>query len=362
MSIHILVDGAVLARSRFACSPAVEVCAALHSRGAPDPTPPGVLHHTRRWNHRARARLEATDLALLHAFCPTNHPYTPDFLTPLPSGPRATIEEAVEAIARTPEDLVDYHLDVGLDGRPARPEVLAQFTSEEAYRAWRRPTPDALARVITAGPRAVAEEAARVVEAYFTVALAQDWPLVCSVLEADVAHRAEQISATGWGAMLHDLGDLTWTGEELTVHRPYEGVVDWADGVLLVPSVAHGGPVQFSAERPLDPVLIYPATGTAVLWSGEQHEHRPDDVDGLIGRGRHAILASLDQPRTTRDLSRIDGRSESTISYHLGVLNRAGLVDKRRTGRGVTYWRTTLAESLVAGGPARMGQRAQHLG
>lgn len=358
MSIHILVDGAVLARSRFACSPAVEVVAALRARRRPAATPPGVLHHTTRWNQRARTHLDTTTLDLLHALCPTDHPYTPDFLTPIPTGPRASVDQAVEAIATTPEELVDYHLDIGLDGRPARPEVLAQFASERTYRAWRRPVPDALARVIAAGPRTVAEEAARAIEAYFAQALAEDWPLISSVLEADVAGRAEAISAQGWGAVLHGLGDLTWTGEELTLHRPYEGVVDWADRVVIVPCVAHTGPVQFSAERPLDPVLTYPAKGTAVLWSGGRHERLPDDVEGLIGRGRRAILTSLDQPRTTRDLSRIDTRSESTISYHLGVLRRAGLVDKRRSGRGVTYRRTALADSLVAGisSPARPGE------
>ncbi len=352
MAIHILVDSDVLSRSRFALSPAFEVVASLRARGRHPAVPPGCVHHLRRWEDRARARVDGRTLDLLHALVPTSHPYTPDFLTPRPTGTRDTIRDCVEAIAGAPEDVVAYHLDIGIDGRAVRPEVVAQFASEEAYRRWRRPAPPTLAPLLRAGPRAVAQEAARAVEAYFAAAVAEDWPDVRAVLESDVALRAEQISARGWAAVLEDLGDLTWTGTEVTVERPFEGVVDWADdGVLLVPSAGHAGPVQFCAEPPDSPVLVYAARGTAALWSGARP--RPggqQDVAGLIGPGRGAILAVLDRPRTTRDLSRIDGRSESTISYHLGVLARAGLVAKRRSGRGVAYRRTVLADTLLAAG------------
>src|SRR5690606_12580312 len=123
--------------------------------------------------------------------------------------------------------------------------------------------PGALARLVAAGPRAVAEESARAVEAWYTHATAKDWPLVSSVLEADIRHRSAQISTKGWAAMLEDLGDLTWTGSELTLRRPYEGVIDWAeDGVLFIPCTTARGGVQFTAERPDSPVMTYPASGT----------------------------------------------------------------------------------------------------
>ena len=293
MGIRILVDGDVLARSCFAFTPAVEVLAALRGRHRPPVTPPGVVHHSARWNRRAADRLDPATLRLLHALYPADHPYTPDFLTPRPTSPRATIGDVVEAIAATPEEVVEYHLDIGLNGRPVRPEVSRQFVSDEHYRAWRRPVPTPLAGLLRAGPAALAE-------------------------------------------------------------RPFEGVVDWADdGILFLPSTGHSGPVLFSAERPHSPVMTYPASGTAALWTGGRAATSPPEaaVEGVIGRGRRAILASLDRPRTTRDLSRIDGRSESTISYHLGVLARAGLVTTRRSGRGVAYRRTPLAETLVGARP-----------
>lgn len=365
MGINIRVDGDVLARSRFASTPAVEVLATLRGRHRPPVTPTGAVHHTARWNRRAADRLDPATLRLLHALYPADHPYTPDFLTPRPTSTRATIGDVVEAIAATPEEVVEYHLDIGLDGRPVRPEVSRQFVSEEHYRRWRRAVPTPLAGLLRAGPAALAEEAARAVQAFFAAALAEDWPVVSSIVGTDIAVRGEQISAHGWGGMLEDLGDLTWTGSELIVDRPFEGVVDWADdGILFLPSTGHSGPVLFSAERPHSPVMTYPASGTAALWSGGRATTSPPEVaiEGVIGRGRRAILVSLDRPRTTRDLSRIDGRSESTISYHLNVLARAGLVTKRRSGRGVAYRRTALAETLVGTEPAGPGPRRSDAG
>ena len=352
MSIHILVDGVVRARSRFAFSPAFEVLGAIRSRGSTPVTPTGAVHHVARWNERARCAVDPATRELLHALYPVDHEYTPDFLTPRPTGARESIEQVLEAIASTPEETVEHHLDIALDGRAVRPEVAEQFPSEEAYRAWRRPVPPALARLVDAGPRAVAEESARAIGAWFSAAMAGEWPDVRVVLEADIAHRGAQISSRGWAAMLADLGDLTWTGTELLVERPYEGVVDWADdGVLFVPSAAHSGRVQFCAERPDSPVMTYTARGTAALWSRPRESGGAGtDVMGLVGRGRSEILVRLDRPRTTRDLSRLDGRSESTISYHLGVLADAGLVARRRFGGSVAYRRTPLADSLVAAG------------
>ncbi|HIZ97168.1 MAG TPA: winged helix-turn-helix domain-containing protein [Candidatus Janibacter merdipullorum] len=350
MSIHILVDSEVLSRSRFALSLAVEVMGTLRRRRHRGEIVPGATEHTVRWNRRAAERLDERTLHLLHALVPVDHDYTPDFLTPRPTGTRLTIEEVTERIATTPEEIVDYHLDIGLDGRPVRPEVVEQFASEEHYRRWRRPLPRDLAPLIAAGPRALAEEAARAIELFHRRAIADDWPLVRSVLETDIAQRGTRISTQGWAAMLADLGDLTWTGSELTIERPYEGVVDWADdGVLFVPSTALAGRVQFCAERPDSPVLTYPAQGVAALWSGAGDRDGGTDIADLIGRGRREVLELLDRPRTTRDLSRLDGRAESTISYHLGVLARAGLVTKQRTGGSVGYRRTALGDSLVAG-------------
>lgn len=85
------------------------------------------------------------------------------------------------------------------------------------------------------------------------------------------------------------------------------------------------------------------------------------DIADLIGRGRREVLELLDRPRTTRDLSRLDGRAESTISYHLGVLARAGLVSKQRSGGSVGYRRTDLGDSLVTGG-GRPGRRYDQSG
>ncbi|MGN7248267.1 winged helix-turn-helix domain-containing protein [Janibacter anophelis] len=114
------------------------------------------------------------------------------------------------------------------------------------------------------------------------------------------------------------------------------------------------GAVLRRASR--QPGADLPAQGVAALWSGRGQQDDGTDIADLIGRGRREVLELLDRPRTTRDLSRLDGRAESTISYHLGVLARAGLVSKQRSGGSVGYRRTDLGDSLVTGG-GRPGRR-----
>ena len=69
----------------------------------------------------------------------------------------------------------------------------------------------------------------------------------------------------------------------------------------------------------------------------------------LLGGTRAALLARLTSPMSTGELSRDLHWSEPTVSYHLMILLRAGLVDRSRRGRQVFYRRTTLGASLTGG-------------
>jgi DNA-binding transcriptional ArsR family regulator len=59
----------------------------------------------------------------------------------------------------------------------------------------------------------------------------------------------------------------------------------------------------------------------------------------LIGHTRARILTLLERPQTTADLAARLSLSPSTVSYHLGVLYRAGLLERRRDRRRVVYTR-----------------------
>ena len=60
-------------------------------------------------------------------------------------------------------------------------------------------------------------------------------------------------------------------------------------------------------------------------------------LDLLLGHGRAAVLRALDRPATTTELARRLSYAPSTVSAHLDVLARAGLVDRHRVRRSVFY-------------------------
>ncbi|WP_114907929.1 ArsR/SmtB family transcription factor [Ornithinimicrobium murale] len=347
MPIHIRTDAATLARSRFGISPATEVVGVVQSRGR-HPMP-----HVRRWYAEAHQSLPAHHLEVLQSLVPDarDHPHVPDFLTPPPRGTTESMSEVVRRIASTPTEVVDYHLDIGLRGRTVHPDVVAQWPGPTAYERWRRAPGDHLQRLLTQGARSVAEQAAAAMQAFFDRVLDREWGAVRTVLEADIAHRGEVAVHQGVAALLAGLGEgFRWTGTEAVLERPYEGIVDWADdGMLLVPSVVHAGPVRFSAEVPDPPVVIYAARGVAGLWGEHQAVAQVGPVVELLGRTRAQVLALLDDPLTTSHLSLLGGWSQATVSHHLGVLRRAGLVTGTRQGRAVFYRRTELGSGLLSG-------------
>ncbi|MER7175698.1 ArsR/SmtB family transcription factor [Streptomyces mesophilus] len=289
---------------------------------------------------------------------PTDHSYTPDFLTPVPRHGESMADVAAR-IAATPGEEVDYQLDIAIRGRRVWPHVRAQHGSESTYERWRRPMPPALARVARDGGGAVATAAAAAMATLFESVLAPDWPRVRAVLDADISNRADRMAAHGAAAVLDDLGErMRWTGSELVLERTYSGIIDWADeGVLFVPATTHVGPVLFAAERPHTPVLFYRARGIGAL--GERPADTAESaLTGLVGVTRAALLTTLDIPASTVELSRRTGWSNATVSYHLGILLRAGLVDRHRRGRVVHYARTDLGTALATSSAQEQTSRA----
>ena len=73
-----------------------------------------------------------------------------------------------------------------------------------------------------------------------------------------------------------------------------------------------------------------------------------DRLDLLLGHGRATVLRALDRPATTTELARRLSYAPSTVSAHLDVLARAGLVDRHRVRRSVFYGLNETGSSLVA--------------
>ena len=81
--------------------------------------------------------------------------------------------------------------------------------------------------------------------------------------------------------------------------------------------------------------------------SAERRPHSATSLDELIGPSRATILGDLGVPRSTAELSLRHGLTRATVSHHLGVLHRAGLLVRRRHGRQVLYRRSSRGDDLL---------------
>jgi DNA-binding transcriptional ArsR family regulator len=324
--IHIRMSVADLGRMRFAYSPLMEVAESLYmlSSGRVQ-----LLHRT--WLDKARDGLQSVDLALLGAVVPARG-YLADFFSAGLTGPSTTIEQQLSVISHLPADEI-------------RREIEAAWQAE--------PLPSAARRLLATGSAAPRRLAAALAQ-YWTAAIEPFWPAMRAVLDDDVASRAGELSKGGVSGLLTDLHpQVSMRGEVLTIDKRYCWQQDLTgDGLQLVPSIFAWPNLIFAAE-PTGPVrVIYPARGSGNAWQAPMAESEGDPLAALLGRSRAAILRSLALPLSTTELAGELGLSAPSVSQHLSVLRRNGLVVSWRSGRRVLYRRTALATSVVQAGSA----------
>jgi biotin operon repressor len=279
---------------------------------------PGVPALHRRWADRVRLGPGL----LWHLVAPSGG-YTPDFLTPPPTGLTAGLDRDLAGLRTTPPELVRAHLDLMPGERPA---ALCDLYADP---------PSGLNRL--------AEEIA----AYWRTAIAPDWPRMQALLEAEVQRRARRLAEDGSAAILNDLHPaVTWAGGRLEVDQRHCVAPDVPDaaGLVLIPSV-FVWPSVLTVSSGEVPQLAYPARGVATLW--ERSSRAPDALGAVIGRGRARLLAELGAPLSTTELARRTGISPGGVSQHLSALRAAGLVITHRHGRALLNSRTTVADALL---------------
>jgi biotin operon repressor len=120
------------------------------------------------------------------------------------------------------------------------------------------------------------------------------------------------------------------------------------NGLLLIPCVFAGSCLMFYPGSLGLPVLDYRPRGLGTVWDNNgATPEAGDPLTALIGESRTAILRNAELPRTTTDLARELSLSGATISVHLSILRRCGMVTSWRSGRRVLYQRTPLASSIL---------------
>ncbi|MGA5818790.1 ArsR/SmtB family transcription factor [Kitasatospora sp. NPDC094028] len=290
-----------------------------------------------RWQAKAVQALSERHLGLLAAVGgggPLG--YSPDFLRPEPTGFQASLESTLHQIATTPAERVRYELSSALDGH-----------------SWDRTTahrpPRLLLAAMERGEEYLAQRVAVELEQFWHAALAPRWPGIRARMEAEIAARASAIALHGIAHTVNQLApnvsldDDSVLGIHLLASHALRLSVD-ADSAILVPSVFSGRAIVCAAEPadvpvPRTPLIIYPAA---------PNDCRPGSGgDELLGATRAKLLAELSQPHTTGELATRLSLSPATVSYHLQILHRAGLVQRTRRSRTVLYQRLTAKPGLA---------------
>ncbi|MFI5910261.1 ArsR family transcriptional regulator [Dactylosporangium sp. NPDC051541] len=194
----------------------------------------------------------------------------------------------------------------------------------------------------------LAARAAELVEWVWRHTLEAAWPRRRRALEADIVARTDRLTTGGWAAVLDGMRPgMRWLGDGRLQINTYDYPPRDVTGprLLFIPITAHRGWVAYE-ERGDVHAIIYPATG----WLAQDPAGVPPEaLARLIGPARARILTLLAAPKSTTQLVALTGQTLGSTGGHLRVLRDAGLAARRRAGRSVLYYRTTLGDALCQG-------------
>ncbi|MBO8186770.1 ArsR/SmtB family transcription factor [Streptomyces spirodelae] len=326
------VSADTLAGSRFVVSPLAETIAGLKVLERGSAAHPGerAWLDAHRPAYRARQETNPVTAQLIRAALgPT---WNADFLTP-PPDPDASdsavpsFEEEVARVRSAPPEA-------------ARADLLVSLGSKG-------PLPAALRRDDL--PRRMADA----LEWVWQETVLPYWPRRRRVIEADVVARTAQLSQGGWAAALDDMRPgMRWLGESrLQINtRTYPPRELAGARLMFVPVTPHTGWVSWESavDRPSRYAVVYPCAGTLAGALGEAEGVSVSEALGaLLGRARATVLVLLDSPKSTSQLVALTGQGLGSVGRHLRVLREARLIQRRRAGRSVLYYRTPAGDCLL---------------
>ncbi|MFJ1756202.1 ArsR family transcriptional regulator [Kitasatospora sp. NPDC088134] len=174
-----------------------------------------------------------------------------------------------------------------------------------------------------------------------------DWPARLHAFRADIAARRHRAATHGWPAALPAPGPQQYwlPGGRLRLDSPGLPAEQPADArLLLVPTSARHGWLRWDGARL---TVVYPTSAAPV----PTPRTPPASLGRLLGSARADLLAGLDRPRDTAQLAALTGLGPAAVDDHLAVLLDARLVARARSGTAARFYRTALAEALLAAQP-----------
>lgn len=187
---------------------------------------------------------------------------------------------------------------------------------------------------------------------YWELAIRPWWPRLRSLQLEDIDWRLAQISQHGIHEVLKSLHPSvipTATGLDIVRDCDADIPPEPGSGLILVPNAFIWPETLVLNVAPFVPTLTYAPRGVGRLW--ESAPSCPDaPLAKLLGKTRAQILAQLDVPMTTTQLSCALDLAPATVSTHLKVMSEGGLAVSLRAGREVFYRRAEVGESLLLAG------------
>jgi hypothetical protein len=260
--------------------------------------------------------------------------WLPDVWAPPPSARPAHPLEQLDAVRRTDLSVAEADLE---QLRRLRPE-------------------SATARM---EPQQYLDRTAEAMQGWWATVLDPIWDRIDAIHRADITHHQALLAANGLAALLPQLHrNLSLEGNLLRVDlgKHAVSVRSRGEGLWFIPSVFRWPWVALDTRDTVANTVSYGARGSGRVWQQPGRE-TPAGLPDLIGRSRALILEGLDVPRSTTSLAKLFGLSISTVSEHLSVMAASGLLQSRRDGQRVLYWRTLVGDLLVdgEGAAARLG-------